>query len=98
MLGAIAGDVIGSVYEHTRIKTTNFPLFQEHSCFTDDTVMNIAIADAILNQSDYAASLKAFGRRYPNAGYGNAFHKWIFDPDVTWSGIRFVKQWRKYCQ
>jgi len=81
MFGAIAGDVIGSVYEHTRIKTTNFPLFQRHSCFTDDTVMTVAIADAILNQTDYAGSLKSFGRKYPKAGYGRAFFQWIFAPE-----------------
>jgi ADP-ribosylglycohydrolase len=82
MLGAIAGDVIGSVYEHRPIKTTEFSLFQRHCRFTDDTVMTVAIAHAILEQTDYAASLKAFGRRYPNAGYGGAFIEWIFEPDV----------------
>ncbi len=78
MLGAIAGDIIGSVYEHHRIKTTEFPLFQPHSRFTDDTVLTIAIASAILERADYAQSLQAFGRRYPNAGYGSAFIDWIF--------------------
>ena len=78
MLGAIAGDIIGSVYEHHRIKTTEFPLFQPHSRFTDDTVLTIAIASAILERADYAESLQAFGRRYPNAGYGSAFIDWIF--------------------
>ena len=78
MLGAIAGDIIGSVYEHHRITTTEFPLFQPHSRFTDDTVLTIAIASAILERADYAESLQAFGRRYPNAGYGSAFIDWIF--------------------
>jgi len=77
-MGAIAGDVIGSVYEHSRIKTVNIPLFQNHSCFTDDTVMTLAIADAILNSTDYGESLKSFGRRYPKAGYGRDFMQWIF--------------------
>ncbi|SEL94068.1 ADP-ribosylglycohydrolase [Syntrophus gentianae] len=78
MIGAIAGDVIGSVYEHSRMKTLNFPLFQEYSRFTDDTVMTLAIAEAILHSTDYAESMKSFGRRYPKAGYGRDFIKWIF--------------------
>jgi ADP-ribosylglycohydrolase len=81
MFGAIAGDVIGSVYEHRNIKTTDFPLFQKYSRFTDDTVLTITIADAILNQTDYAKSLKNFGRKYPDAGYGGTFIEWIFEPE-----------------
>ncbi len=77
MLGAIAGDVIGSVYEHHRTKSTAFPLFQANSRFTDDTVLTVAVADAILEQADYAETLKAFGRRYPNAGYGSSFYSWL---------------------
>jgi ADP-ribosylglycohydrolase len=82
MFGAIAGDVIGSVYEHRYIKTTDFQLFDQYSRFTDDTVLTIAIADAILNQTDYAKSLKYFGRKYPDAGYGGAFIEWIFEPET----------------
>jgi ADP-ribosylglycohydrolase len=81
MFGAIAGDVIGSVYENHSIKTTDFPLFNKYSCFTDDTVLTIAIADSILNKIDYAKSLKYFGRKYPDAGYGGAFIEWIFKPE-----------------
>jgi len=81
MLGAIAGDVIGSAYEHSRMKTMNIPLFQTHSRFTDDTVMTVAVADAILRSTDYAESMKSFGRRYPNAGYGRDFMKWLFSPE-----------------
>ncbi|ABC78316.1 ADP-ribosylglycohydrolase family protein [Syntrophus aciditrophicus] len=81
MFGAIAGDVIGSVYELTRIKTMNFQLFQKHSRYTDDTVMTLAIAHAILHEKNYAGSMKSFGRRYPNAGYGPAFFEWIFAPE-----------------
>jgi ADP-ribosylglycohydrolase len=80
VLGSIAGDVIGSVYEQHPIKTMEFPLFQSHSRFTDDTVLTVAIASAILEKGDYAASLRAFGRRYPNAGYGGAFFDWLWDP------------------
>lgn len=81
MIGAIAGDIIGSVYEHHPIKTTDFPLFQPKSRFTDDSVLTVAIAYAILEQVDYATALKSFGRKYPRAGYGSAFIDWIFAPE-----------------
>ncbi len=77
MIGAIAGDIIGSVFEQNPIKTTEFPLFRIHSHFTDDTVLTVAVAYAILNNTDYAYSLKLFGRRYPNAGYGLSFFHWL---------------------
>lgn len=82
MLGAIAGDIIGSVYEATPIKTTDFPLFQSRSRFTDDTVLTIAVAHAILGDGDYARSLQQFGRRHPDAGYGGSFINWLFTPDA----------------
>lgn len=82
MLGAIAGDVIGSVYEANPIKTENFPLFHPRCRFTDDTVMTIAVAHAILESTDYALAMKAFGRKYPYAGYGSAFFRWIHEDDV----------------
>ena len=53
MIGAIAGDIIGSVYEHCPIKTKDFPLFHPRCTFTDDTVLTVAIADAILNGTSY---------------------------------------------
>jgi ADP-ribosylglycohydrolase len=77
VLGAIAGDIIGSVYERHPIKTTDFPLFQERSRFTDDTVMTVAAAHALLTGTDFGAAFKAFGRRYPNAGYGTTFIDWL---------------------
>jgi ADP-ribosylglycohydrolase len=76
MIGAIAGDIIGSVFEHDPIKTTTFPLFSEASRFTDDTVLSVAVADAILNQTDYVTALKNYARKYPNAGYGISFLRW----------------------
>jgi len=81
MFGAIAGDIIGSVYEARPIKTTSFPLFAEGSRFTDDTVLTIAAASAILQRSDYASEMKTFGRKYPNSGYGTAFFDWLFSPE-----------------
>ncbi len=79
MLGAIAGDIIGSVFEWNAIKTTEFPLFSADSTFTDDTVLTIATADAILHQRDYAANYKRFARAYPHAGYGGSFRGWFLD-------------------
>ena len=81
MLGSIVGDIIGSVYEQRPIKTMEFPLFDSRSRFTDDTVLTVAIASSILQGTDYAASLKAFGRRYPNAGYGGSFSNWLLAPE-----------------
>jgi ADP-ribosylglycohydrolase len=78
MLGAIAGDVIGSVYEAHPIKSTDFPLFGPHSQFTDDTVLTVATAYSILERCDYAEAFRTFGRRYPRAGYGGAFYHWLF--------------------
>ncbi len=82
MLGAIAGDIIGSVYEHHPIKTMEFPLFHPRSRFTDDTVMTLAVAQAILLKQEYGLVMKSFGRIYPRAGYGGNFYKWIFEEKV----------------
>ncbi|AGA28775.1 ADP-ribosylglycohydrolase family protein [Singulisphaera acidiphila] len=76
MLGAIAGDIIGSIYERNNIKTTEFPLFQPSCRFTDDTVLTVALADSILNGIPYVDLLKRYYRAYPHAGYGGSFHKW----------------------
>jgi ADP-ribosylglycohydrolase len=77
MIGAIIGDIIGSYYEWRPTKSKGFDLFPPGSSFTDDTVTTIAIADAILNNKDYGASLQEWGRKYPNAGYGRGFKKWL---------------------
>lgn len=77
MLGAVAGDIIGSVYERHPIKTMDFPLFQEGSRFTDDTVLTVATALSIMEKRGYAESFRALGRKYPEAGYGGDFFKWL---------------------
>jgi ADP-ribosylglycohydrolase len=82
MIGAIAGDIIGSVFEGHPIKTTSFPLFSKSSRFTDDTVLSLAVADAILNKIDYATALKTYGRKYPHAGYGMSFYSWMQSPET----------------
>ena len=76
-LGAIAGDVIGSVHEHTRTKTTAFPLFTSGSQFTDDSVLTVAVADALANGRGYAEALRGWARAYPWAGYGGTFRRWM---------------------
>ena len=80
MLGAIAGDIVGSVYEWDNIKTKDFPLFRDDCFFTDDTVMTCAIAEAVMSggsEDDFIDALKKYGRMYPRAGYGARFHNWL---------------------
>jgi ADP-ribosylglycohydrolase len=81
MIGAIAGDIIGSVYEYGLIKTKEFTLFHPDCRFTDDTVLTVAVADAILSRRPYKESLHEVGRRYPAAGYGESFYLWLRSED-----------------
>ena len=76
MIGAIAGDIIGSVYEWDNIKTKEFELFSEKCHFTDDSVLTIALADTILTGTPYIDNLKKFYRWYPHRGYGGNFDEW----------------------
>jgi len=78
MIGAIAGDIIGSVFERRPIKTKDFLLFHPDGHFTDDTVLTVAIADAILAGRSYLRSVLEIGRRYPGAGYSRTFSGWLF--------------------
>jgi len=77
MLGAIAGDILGSIHEFHPIKTKNFDLLNSECVFTDDTVMTAAVADSLMNKIPYVESLQMWGRKYPRAGYGGWFSKWI---------------------
>ena len=80
MLGAIIGDVVGSVYEFNNIKTKDFPLFTSDCRFTDDTVMTVAVADAILKggeENNFIESVVQFASLYPDAGYGAKFKEWL---------------------
>jgi ADP-ribosylglycohydrolase len=84
MLGAIVGDIVGSVYEWNNIKTKDFPLFTDKCFFTDDTVMTIAVADALMNggaEDTLIDSMKKYGRMYPDSGYGSRFGSWLFSDD-----------------
>ncbi len=82
MLGAIAGDIIGSVYEYEGIKTEDFPLFSPHSDFTDDSVLTIALADSILTGADYTQNLIKYTAAYPGRGYGGSFIRWAESGDT----------------
>ena len=81
LLGAIAGDIIGSVYEFRSFKETTFPLFSDSSGYTDDTVMTVANAEWLLSGDSLLGIMQDFGNRYP-AGYGGMFWEWLhaYDP------------------
>ena len=86
MIGAIAGDIIGSVYEGRKQwmidRNPDFePLISPKARFTDDTVLTVAVADYILNSRDLVETLKAYACTYPKAGYGKAFKAWAFTDD-----------------
>lgn len=82
MLGAIAGDIIGSIYEAKPIKIKEFSLFGRGVTFTDDTVCTVAIADALLQGGDFAELLRHYVRRYPGRGYGGMFLRWALTPGM----------------
>ena len=82
MIGVIAGDVIGSVHEHALTKRTDFALFDPRCRFTDDTVLTVATAYAILNGTPYATAYRDFGREHPNAGYGRSFYEWLLGDEL----------------
>lgn len=89
MLGAIIGDIAGSIYEFNNIKTEDFTPFEGKCFFTDDTVMTVAVADALMSgkrdpkktEACMIKSMKKFGKSYPNAGYGGRFSAWLLNPD-----------------
>jgi ADP-ribosylglycohydrolase len=78
ILGAFAGDIIGSSYEFDNVKSTDFEFFRKGTCFTDDSVLTAATMDAILFELDYAEVYQEFGQLYPQRGYGRKFKSWIF--------------------
>jgi ADP-ribosylglycohydrolase len=88
MLGAIAGDMIGSSYEFAGLKTKDFELFSQDSRFTDDTVLTIAVADRLVYGGEYHRLFKAYCLNYPNSGYGGSFAHWAtsasLEPYNSW--------------
>jgi len=84
VLGAIIGDIVGSIYERNNIKTKDFPFFSESGFFTDDTVMTVAVAEAVMDggsKGNFINSMKKWGRLYPDSGYGGSFRRWLFSND-----------------
>lgn len=82
MLGAIIGDIVGSTREWHNVKTEDFELLPQGSRFTDDTVMTLAVAKWLMDDPSHKADclvriMQDMGRRYPDAGYGGIFRKWL---------------------
>ena len=83
MLGAIIGDIIGSIYEFHNVKRTDFDLFSKDSRFTDDSTMTIAVAKWLVEDSEHAKhtlveTMQKLGRSHPDRGYGGNFRRWLF--------------------
>jgi ADP-ribosylglycohydrolase len=81
MLGALIGDIAGSIYEFHNHRSLDFPFFSPKCFFTDDSVLTIALADAILNDGDYTTLLKEYTTRYPGRGYGGGFKRWALSAE-----------------
>ena len=83
MIGAIIGDIVGSPYEGRRMKffDYDFPLINEKSTFTDDTILTVATAMAIMEDISYEEAYLELGRKYRNKGYGGAFQAWLYSED-----------------
>jgi ADP-ribosylglycohydrolase len=88
MLGAIVGDIVGSIYEFNNLRSKNFLLFGGACDFTDDTVLTVAVADCLMHQGNYAEYIKNYAHKYPNRGYGGRFAQWIrlesMEPYSSW--------------
>ncbi len=94
MLGAITGDTVGSRYEFSPVKTTDFQLFGDHTTFTDDTVMTISVAQWLLNDPIHShksleQQMVELAKEEPQRGYGGRFFNWLFMPrTINKDGIR----------
>lgn len=82
MIGAIIGDIVGSRFEFNNTLTTDFELFGPGCNYTDDTIMTVAVADAIMNNRPFSQTLREYGNRYPfpTGGYGANFARWLTSP------------------
>lgn len=81
MIGAVIGDIVGSVFEFDNLRVLDFPLFSSASTFTDDSVLTFATASVLLANGDYTATYQDFSRRYQGRGYGGNFWRWIYSDD-----------------
>ena len=84
MLGAVAGDIIGSAYEWCNTKKTDFVLFGKNSRFTDDSVMTLAVAKWLVEDEEHSTKklvecMQEVGKKYPYAGFGCLFLSWLYD-------------------
>jgi len=77
MIGAIAGDIIGSIYEFDNHKSKDFPLFGRGCAFTDDTLCTIAVADCLITGGDPAEYLRNWGQKYWKLSYGSMYRRWL---------------------
>lgn len=77
MIGALVGDIVGSVHEFVPTKETDFPLFTSGTTFTDDSVLTIAVADCILSGAGYVEKFHEYTKAYPNRIYGGSFMNWV---------------------
>lgn len=77
IIGAITGDICGSIYEWRNTKNYHCDLFPANADFTDDTVLTAAVADAVLNKKDFGRAIRNYGRKYPGRGYGGWFQSWL---------------------
>lgn len=83
MLGAIVGDIVGSVYEYHAVLGGERPLLAPGSTYTDETVLTVAVADSILHQRPYADTLREWAVANPGRRYSTRFQKWLVDPEHT---------------
>ena len=90
MLGAMTGDIVGSLYEFNNHRSKQFELFGKGCCFTDDTVMTVAVMQALLYgarggdaelSAQFVRQMRTLGREYPDSGYGIRFSSWLFSED-----------------
>lgn len=80
IIGTIIGDVVGSRFEWKNIKTTEFEMMHENCMMTDDTILTIAVADAILQGKPYGDFIYQYGNSWPGFGYGGNFRKYLASP------------------
>ena len=88
MLGAIIGDMVGSVYEFNNTKRIDFPFFSDRSTYTDDSIMTIAVAEWLLSDRNHSHEILEdimvrYAGEYPHpmGGYGGGFAQWLFRPE-----------------
>lgn len=91
MLGAIIGDIVGSIYEFDNIYRMDFPFFSERSTYTDDSIMTVAVAEWLINDDTHSHDtleeiMVRYAKEYPNpmGGYGGGFAQWLFRPEGLW--------------